>query len=134
MQTKQQERAKFAFEQLESKARNGGIDEKLATFIVGMPNMILSNGLGQSLAFLMAKSSKTERKFVFDVIKKYLCDNYPKDFGAFKNDDTNAEYNFLKKFNEIDQGLYIKIQDEVLRMLEWLKRYARAFEKESKKD
>lgn len=128
MQTKQQERAKFALEQLEREARNGGIDKDLATFIVGMPNMILSNGLGQSLAFLMAKSSKTERKFVFDVIKKYLTENY-EEFEGYSDDFT-----FLSKFNTIPQGDYLKIQDEVLRMLEWLKRYARAFEKESKKD
>ena len=122
-------RAEFALSQLENKVKNSGVDEKLATFIVGMPNMILSNGLGQSLAFLMAKSSKTERKFVFDVIKKYLTLNYKDKFSGY-----NDNFDFISKFNTIPQGDYLKIQDEVLRMLEWLKRYARAFEKQDKKE
>lgn len=126
MQTKQQERAKFALEQLESEARNGGIDKDLSTFIVGMPNMILSNGLGQSLAFLLSKRGKKDEWkyiFVFNVIKEYLTKNY-KMFKGYSDD-----FSFLSKFNTISQGDYLKIQDEVLRMLEWLKRYARAFER-----
>ena len=133
IQTKQQKRAKFALNELKDKVSKNEVDSKLATFIVGMPNMILSNGIGQSMAFLMAKAkSKPERKFVFYTIKKYLCQNYASVFGTFKQDDAQDDYNFLKKFNEVPQNEYIKMQDEVLRMLEWLKRYARAFETESK--
>ena len=67
-------------------------------------------------------------------MKKYLCQNYANVFGVFKQDDAQSDYDFLKKFNEVSQNDYIKMQDEVLRMLEWLKRYARAFETESKKE
>ena len=70
IQTKQQKRAKFALNELKDKVSKNEVDSKLATFIVGMPNMILSNGIGQSMAFLMAKAkSKPERKFVFYTIK-----------------------------------------------------------------
>ena len=133
IQTKQQKRAKFALNELNEKVKSNSVDSKLSTFIVGMPNMILSNGLGQSLAFLMAKAKdKPERKFVFYTIKKYLCQNYNGTFGSFKSDDMQNNYEFLKKFNDISQGDYLKMQEEVLRMLEWLKRYARAFETEKK--
>lgn len=126
--TKQQERAIFALEALQQKFSTNKVDSKLATFIVGMPNMILTNGIGQTMAFLMAKmKDKEERKFVFYTIKKYLCNNYPV-FGQYTNDDAYKDYEFLKKFNGINQIEYIKMQNEVLRMLEWLKRYARAFE------
>ena len=67
---KQQKRAEFALDSLKEKAKANAINKELANFIVGMPNMILSNGLGQSLAFLKAKSSKPEREFVFSVLKK----------------------------------------------------------------
>ena len=135
IQTKQQKRAAFALDELKEKVKKNLVDSKLAAFIVGMPNMILSNGLGQSMAFLMAKAKKKpEREFVFYMIKKYLCQNYKDIFGDFKKDDMQNDYDFLKKFNEVSQDKYIKIQDEVLRMLEWLKRYARAFETESKKE
>ena len=131
VQTKQQKRAEFALESLQDKVKRDNVEKKLATFIVGMPNMILSNGLGQSLAFLKAKG-KDEHKFVFCVIKKYLCENYEDVFGKPAQDNFQDDFNFLKKFTEISQGKYIKMQDETLRMLEWLKRYARAFEKEEK--
>ena len=128
IQTKQQKRAEFALKALDE-FKITGVPSDIATFIVGMPNMILSNGLGQSLAFLKAKSSKTERNFVFNVLKKYLCEEYSYEFSKGPDD-----YSFLKRLNELDQAQYIKMQEEVLRMLEWLKRYARAFEKDSRKD
>ena len=58
MENIQQERAKFAIEQLEKISINQVIDKDTATFIVGMPNMILSNGIGQTMAFLLAKNDK----------------------------------------------------------------------------
>lgn len=128
IQTKQQKRAEFALKALDE-FKITGVPSDTATFIVGMPNMILSNGLGQSLAFLKAKSSKKERNLVFNVLKKYLCEEFSSEFSKEPDD-----YSFLKKLNELDQTQYIKMQEEVLRMLEWLKRYARAFEKDSKKD
>lgn len=119
MQTKQQKRAEFALE----KINNQTINDTYANFIVGMPTMILSNGLGQTMAFLAATmDKKAERRFVFYTIKEYLNINYPN----FTN--TDNKYSFLQEFTEIAQNEYIKIQDDILRMLEWLKRYARAFQ------
>ena len=118
IRTKQQERAKFALDAL----KNEQITKELANFIVGMPTMILSNGLAQTMAFLMAKMDKKEREFVFNVIKKYLCENYKDDFPS----DDKKE--FLMQFNNInDFYKLIEMQNDVLKMLEWLKRYARAF-------
>ncbi len=128
IQTKQQQRAEFALESLE-KFKESGVKKEYSQFIVGMPNMILSNGLGQSLAFLKAKSSKEERSFVFSVLKKYILQEYKNDFMNIEDD-----FSFLVKLNSISQSTYIKIQEEVLKMLEWLKRYARAFENSDKKD
>ena len=47
----------------------------------------------------------------------------PVEFGGTKN---NIE--FLGKFNSINQAKYIQAQEECLRLVEWLKRYARAFD------
>lgn len=128
MGTKQQQRAAFALKALE-KFREIGVKKEYSQFIVGMPNMILSNGLGQSLAFLKAKSSKEERNFVFFVLKKYLLEEYKSDFTNVQDD-----FSFLEKINSVSQSKYIKMQEEVLKMLEWLKRYARAFEQADKKE
>lgn len=128
METKQQQRAAFALKALE-KFKETGVKKEYSQFIVGMPNMILSNGLGQSLAFLKAKSSKEERNFVFFVLKKYLLEEYKSDFTNVQDD-----FSFLEKINSVSQSKYIKMQEEVLKMLEWLKRYARAFEQADKKE
>ena len=128
METKQQQRAAFALKALE-KFREIGVKKEYSQFIVGMPNMILSNGLGQSLAFLKAKSSKEERNFVFFVLKKYLLEEYKSDFTIVQDD-----FSFLEKINSVSQSKNIKMQEEVLKMLEWLKRYARAFEQADKKE
>lgn len=124
IQTKQQKRAAFALGEINGLMNNGNIEEKTVNFIVGTPNMILSNGLGQTLAFLLAKKSDKAREFVFSVLKKYLCMEYKTDFAG-----ADDNFKFLKKFNDISQLQYLTMQQECLRMLEWLKRYARAFQK-----
>ncbi len=116
IETMQQKRAKFALEAL----KNEEISKDLANFIVGTPTMLLSNGLGQTMAFLMAKKDKKERKFVFYVIKEYLCKNYEDYFTS--QDDKE----FMMQFHNIDFYKQIEMQNEILKMLEWLKRYARA--------
>lgn len=126
--TKQQQRAEFALKELDGYKKDG-VPKEYSQFIVGMPNMILSNGLGQSLAFLKAKSTKQERFFVFAVMKKYIQQNFEPEFGRLSDD-----FEFLQKLNIIEQSKYIEIQEESLKMLEWLKRYARAFERAEKKD
>ena len=129
IQTKQQKRAQFALQKI-SEYKNGCKDSKefhdLANFIVRIPNMILSNGLGQTLAFLLSKSDKQKKSF--NIIKKWIqrTDNY------FKEGEDDMK--FLKSFCEIDQKKYIEIQNETLRLVEWLKRYARAFDDYKEKE
>jgi CRISPR-associated protein Cmr5 len=128
MQTKQQERAAFALENLPFN-ENGKIDKETANFIVGTPTMILTNGLGQTLAFLLSNKDKPKQYKVFAAIKRWLCLEMKDQFG---NAQQLADFDFIGKFNAIDQREYLQAQQESLRMLEWLKRYARAFQEEKK--
>lgn len=128
MQTKQQMRADFALSQIQEimKKNNNAVPDKLSTKIVGMPNMILSNGLGQSLAFLLSKKSD-EEKTIFDILKNYLTE--PKYVKTKQEIAPGNDFDFLKSMVDSNFGQedYLYCQEEVLRMLEWLKRYARAF-------
>ena len=125
IQTKQQKRAAFALKQIKN-FKDAKKDDKefheLANFIVGVPNMILSNGLGQTLAFLLTKKDK--QKKTFWVIKDWLesSDN------SFFTSKANDEMEFLTQFTTLDQRKYLSMQEETLRLMEWLKRYARAFD------
>ena len=122
MQTIQQKRAAFALEQLlniKNEINNDKIDKELAQFIIGVPNMVLSNGIGQTFAFLLAKK-KDKMGIVFAIMKTWLQKRMPEKFGQ------SNDIEFLRQFNKIDQSDYLKAQHECLRLLEWLKRYARA--------
>lgn len=121
----QQERAKFAIEQLEKISINQVIDKDTATFIVGMPNMILSNGIGQTMAFLLAKNDKEKK--VYKILKNWICKKY-----ANLGFTDKSDMDFIKTFCTLKQDKYLEIQRECLRLCEWLKRYARAFQEEDK--
>lgn len=125
MENIQQERAKFAIEQLEGISKNQVIDKDTATFIVGMPNMILSNGIGQTMAFLLAKSDKEKK--VYKILKNWICRKY-----ANLGFTDKSDMDFIKTFCSLKQDKYLEIQRECLRLCEWLKRYARAFQEEDK--
>ena len=125
MENIQQERAKFAIEQLEKISSNQVIDKDTATFIVGMPNMILSNGIGQTLAFLLAKTDKEKK--VYRILKNWICKKY-----ANLGFTDKSDMDFIKTFCTLKQDKYLEIQRECLRLCEWLKRYARAFQEEDK--
>ena len=125
MENIQQERAKFAIEQLEKISSNQVIDKDTATFIVGMPNMILSNGLGQTMAFLLAKTDKEKK--VYRILKNWICKKY-----ANLGFTDKSDMDFIKTFCTLKQDKYLEIQRECLRLCEWLKRYARAFQEEDK--
>lgn len=125
MENIQQERAKFAIEQLEKISSNQVIDKDTATFIVGMPNMILSNGIGQTMAFLLAKTDKEKK--VYRILKNWICKKY-----ANLGFTDKSDMDFIKTFCTLKQDKYLEIQRECLRLCEWLKRYARAFQEEDK--
>lgn len=125
MENIQQERAKFAIEQLEKISSNQVIDKDIATFIVGMPNMILSNGIGQTMAFLLAKNDKEKK--VYKILKNWICKKY-----ANLGFTDKSDMDFIKTFCTLKQDKYLEIQRECLRLCEWLKRYARAFQEEDK--
>jgi CRISPR-associated protein Cmr5 len=114
-----QERASFALEEVK-KAHGTAKFDKLTA---GLPAMILQNGFGQTMAFLLAKATKD---------------------GGFKEKDSHYQAfrimvawlnmrsivtgsqpsDFMKNLCEIPQSKYLLAQDEALAVLEWVKRYA----------
>ena len=112
--TKQQKRAEFALEEVKKLMTDSNFVEKeLAKLIVRMPTRLLSNGLGQMLAFLRSKEENEVK--VFKIIKKYL------------GEEKQSDIDFLLSINTMESKLYQEKQMEVLKMLEWLKYYGRAF-------
>jgi CRISPR-associated protein Cmr5 len=115
--TKAQQRSAFALEELQSLScsRENFDREKFAKFSAGLPSMILQNGLGQTLAFLLGKG-KIEHLDGFSIIKNWLYSE--------KILSTNADRPAVYEISQLNQQDYLKAQSEALKMLEWLKRYA----------
>lgn len=126
MLSKEQKRSKYALERLEKLDK---IDKDLANFIVGTPTMILQNGFGQTMAFLLSKGNGKDKNekhnFVFHTIVGWS--NRAFDGSLEIKTDKNG---FLNSISELDQSDYITLQEETLKLLQWLKRYARAFQED----
>ncbi|GBE12356.1 CRISPR system Cmr subunit Cmr5 [bacterium BMS3Abin13] len=110
-----QQRAKFCLEQLEK------LDDKIRPdfkpLSAGLPAMILQNGFGQSLAFLLAKG-REKHLAAFRIITAWLIER--------KIIAADRQSEILKQISNMPQEKYLQAQKETLAMLEWLKRYANA--------
>ena len=124
MISKEQERSDFALKQL----KNIAIEEEFANFIVSIPSMILQNGLAQTMAFLLSKCKGIEDNsnkyyLVFKIIASWS-------YRVNNNVPFNDSLQFFEIISNLEQDKYLSLQEEALKMLQWLKRYARAFQKE----
>jgi len=124
IQTKEQQRSAFALEQIRDVYKDQ-VKKDTANFLVGVPTLILTNGLGQSLAFLLSKGDQ-KHKEAFKITKEWLRKNYAAQL------DAESDREFLERITRMTQSDYLAAQQETLAMLQWLKRYARAFQIEDK--
>ncbi|MFH0824778.1 MAG: type III-B CRISPR module-associated protein Cmr5 [Pseudomonadota bacterium] len=118
-----QERSSFALKEVGKINQAGG--DKFAKLTAGLPAMVLQNGFGQALAFLLAKGTKDGRPrpgdrhlLVFDIIAAWL-----KQQRIIVDAAPSKAMGELSKMNQKD---YLRAQDEALAVLEWVKRYAGA--------
>jgi len=120
-QTIAQKRSEFALLQLKEIPYN----KDFATLAAGLPSMILQNGFGQTMSFLLSKA--TERadgqfriqdkhysafKIIVDWLKKR----------QILNDGT--EGNAVLQLSQMTQTQYLLAQEEAMKVMEWVKRYA----------
>lgn len=119
MQTLGQQRAAFALEKLTQNLLNKDKDfkEEFKSFTAGVPSMILMNGFGQALAFMVAKKKEEKYYIVFSILKEWLIQK------GFANSASNTR-DFLLNIAQMDQREYLAAQKETLALLEWVKRYA----------
>ncbi|HDG98394.1 MAG TPA: type III-B CRISPR module-associated protein Cmr5 [Desulfobacterales bacterium] len=133
MRTISQEMANFAYDvmrELPSKVSRN----EFASFIAGLPAMILQNGLGHTLCFLLAKAyNQNAQKYeydsekywpAFEAIVKWLSSRGLLDVENVRNNPLQAIDEIIKK----DLSNYLALQEETLRFLEWLKVMSKAGE------
>lgn len=119
MRTLGQLRAEYCIEALAG--LNDSLRADFKPFSSGLPAMILQNGFGQALAFLLAKGKEkqTDKHLTaFQIITGWL------EARTLITHDSRP--NILKQISTMEQSEYLQCQRETLAMLEWLKRYANA--------
>ncbi|GIX42797.1 MAG: type III-B CRISPR module-associated protein Cmr5 [Leptospiraceae bacterium] len=92
-------------------------DQKLyKSYIKKIPSMILNNGLGQTIAFIYSKRKNTEKNpydIIYEQFNKYLQ--------KYKLKDNQELTEFIIS---IDSKKYRLIQQELLALLNWMRRFA----------
>jgi len=125
MISKEQKRSKFALQCLQ---QHGTINKDLANFIVGTPTMILQNGFGQTMAFFLSKGNGKDKNEKHNFVFNTICA-----WSHQENHDIPTDKNtFFNAVSGLSQEEYLILQEETLKLLQWLKRYARAFQEEDK--
>lgn len=122
--TKEQERAKKAWE-LVSTVQANVIDD-YASLAKSAPVRILTNGLGQTLAFFISKKKSKEYSLLYNHLNEWLSDSDNVVWTPNEDiDDTLIE----RVINEKSQG-YRMATEEALAFLAWVKRFATALSKD----
>ncbi len=110
-QTLEQKRANFALKKINLQPTN----EEYGQYIKKLPAMIINNGLGQAMAFLLAKVKDKDKNnspswILYSDLQEWI--------------DTDSLINFLM---ENDRSKYIHAQEEILKLLSWMSKFADAY-------
>lgn len=121
--SKEQERAKKAWDLVSSIKRDH--IEDYASLAKSAPVMILTNGLGQTLAFFISKGKGNQQySLMYEHLNAWLSDKVV----WSKNEDIDD--NLIERvIHEKSQG-YRMATEEALAFLAWVKRFATALSKE----
>lgn len=97
------------------------------SYAKALPATILTNGLGQAAATLLAGQKKPGNAALYQHLEGWLC-----------RDAEQAPYrgasSLVRAITQHDQNRYFQAQAEALAWLEWLKKFAVAFLKEEERE
>lgn len=120
-QTLEQKRATFALAAIEKAKAKGG--EDYGRHVRKLPAMILNNGLGQALAFLLADGKEPSKKLYEDMQEWLRGENTvdrPRRIYAGSDE-------LIKLLMAGDRSKYLQSQDETLKLFVWMTKFADAY-------
>lgn len=121
MQTIQQQRAKYALEKVNQAATNPRISHKeYKSYASSLPAMIHMNGLGQAAAFFISKGDTHGE--LYHLLSGWLC----KKGQPYENCQS-----LLDGITTKDMHAYRLAQAEAQMLMDWVKKFAKAFMTES---
>lgn len=130
--TIEQERAQHALKQIRSLQRTQpeSWQERYKSYVKGLPATIVSNGLGQALATLLAaaKGESTDPHHVlYQHLELWLCRPHP--LAPYRD-----EKHVIDAIIAHDAWVYRIAQMEAMAYLVWLKKFAAAYLKGKERD
>lgn len=129
--TLEQERAAYALAKVRDIREKLDAEkaDKFASYVESLPANILSNGLGQTAATLLAQGKGRDgdpHRMLYNALQAWLC-----------RDAIQAPYrsagDLMNAIVSNDRNTYLRAQAEALAWLAWLKRFAVAYLKKEKK-
>jgi len=134
-QTLEQKRAKYALglvnHQKNKKDKKAG--EDYGRHVKKFPAMVLNNGLGQTLAFLLADNGKAKEKGkekivkpskeLYNDIQKWLCGNVDSEYPC----RVYSGGDLIESLMNGDRSDYVHAQEEVLSFFKWMRKFAEAY-------
>ena len=115
-QTIQQLRAKYALAHVQEAAKKASLHKEYKSYASTLPAMIHMNGLGQAAAFFRSKS--TTHIMLYSLLSKWLCSEGQPYSGC---DD------LLDGITSRDMHTYRLAQAEAQALMDWVKKFAKAF-------
>jgi CRISPR-associated protein Cmr5 len=120
----EQEEALYALQCVESIEKDSKKESEYLSLVNRLPAMLLTSGIGQTLAFLQAKGEDHH-----NLLMTHITTWLTKERGVYP-----AEGSIIKHLMENDMNAYINAQQLTLRLLSWLVRFAKAYLKSEKGD
>lgn len=114
MQTIQQERAKYALEKVQKTAKSS----EFLSYASAMPAMIVMNGLGQTAAFYKSQGGVYHQ--LYELLSNWLS----------QQNQPYTGKDLLVGITQCNMQSYLLAQAEALALLDWVKKFAKAYMKE----
>lgn len=119
-----QQRADFAYQTMTQYGQHGDDAKKFATLVRGLPTMVLQNGLGQALAYLLAdaEGKKSPSQELYQRLQEWLC-------GATMEGRPERVYEgkLIEQLMRCSRDDYQRAQQSALGLLAWMRKFADAF-------
>ena len=126
MQTIQQQRAKYALKAVQDADKNKQITPKeFKSYASSFPAMIHMNGLGQAAAFFYSKGEKdSEHRALYCILSEWLK----------QKNQPYADLDLLEGITQKDMQTYRLAQMEALALMDWVKKFSKAFVEDKTED
>lgn len=125
-QALEQQRARFALVEI-SALENAPFQKECRAYLSNLPAMIRMSGLGQTMAFCLMKSQEKNSlghayQAIYKIIEKWFKENNQT---ILKNISSHYK-GLMEAITSADMLTYRQAEIELLQLLDWLKKFARA--------